>query len=304
METIPYVGGIAVASHLAGLILTPNRFRDARRASDKAAQLTVYQPRLDLLGFLRPRFPASKGHMPYGKYNRFQRTSSIRRSVKKRTYPVRRGATSAARTGCTRVVGYYRGSAASRAKELKFFDAIIDTTPITVALIVRKVTTITQGTGESQRVGRAIFLRSLHWKGSIVLVPNATAAALSEVYKLFVVVDTQTNGAILTAAELWELDGAHQDIWSFNNLVNQQRFKVLWSRTFAINAQTFTASLSGEMAVPFAVNLKLGDLKIEYSGTDGLNAEIKSNNIYVCYIQQSGSSNSSIISRSRVRFTD
>lgn len=207
------------------------------------------------------------------------------------------------RTGRTRRIGFFRGAPRAQNKELKFLDTILNTSPVTPALIIRRPAILVQGVEQTERIGRVAYLRQLHWKGSVILEPTTTAAAMSEVYSLFVIHDMQTNGVKFLETDLFTVSGIEPLIWSFNNLDNQQRFKILWKRTFTLNAGAVTGTSSGEVAAAFDCNLKM-NIKMEFSGATGGTTEIKSSNIYCCYFQQSGSTNSSLVSRSRLRFTD
>ncbi len=192
--------------------------------------------------------------------------------------------------------------------ERKFFDTDLDAvfTTITTSMKEANLNIIVQGNTESNRIGRKVILKRVDCKGILTLPATASDSATSEVVRLLLVCDKQTNGAAFAATQLWETDN-----WrSFNNLSNSGRFRVLQSKIFTFNASAgsgrgTTDTLSfGEVVIPFHMGVNL-DLAIEYdnSATTGAVATQRSNSLWLVSQSTTGSVVMSV-STARVRFID
>lgn len=211
-----------------------------------------------------------------------------------------------AQRGYVRTAGYY--GRYQRGGELKFFDTDIATAfgSIDANLELVNLNIIVQGNTESNRIGRKITLRRVDCKGILTLPTTATAASTSNVVKLMLVCDKQTNGAAFVAADLLETD----DFGSFNNLANSSRFKIIQTKTYSQQSQAgsgrgSTDTLSyGEDVVFFKMGATL-NLPIEFdnSATTGVVTSQRSNSLWMVAISTSGHS---IMTKAqaRVRFTD
>lgn len=206
-------------------------------------------------------------------------------------YPMRGRGYRAFKPGKDRVSGYY-GRFAGPSGERKFKDTgfasvINDTT------LIQQLTVIPEGNGESERIGRKITLRNIHVKGQLVLSPETLfTTKMSDWVEIYILQDTQTNGALFTGTDLLEND----NIEAFRNLANSSRFKVLKKKTFSMNAlvgiQTSEGPVTfatGEVTRAFSMNIQC-DIPIEYDNslTTGVITTVRSNNIYLCAISVEG----------------
>lgn len=188
--------------------------------------------------------------------------------------------------------------------EYKFHDLDVDDAVIAAGATIAKdsVLTIIQGVSESQRIGRKCTVRGINWRFRLTLASTAVAGSTSDIVRVMLYVDKQTNGAAATATDIL----ATADFQSFNNLSNKGRFLVLMDRTYALSAQAgsgrgATDTLSyGETAVVDSY-YKRCSIPIEYTAGTGAIAEMPSNNVGVLLLSQSGQTG--FASKMRIRFT-
>jgi len=166
---------------------------------------------------------------------------------------------------------------------------------------------LSQGTGETQRVGREVILKSLMLRGVVSFNPTASSDHV-ELFILYVILDTQCNGGGGggTPCVLGDLfstlaAGAEQ-----LNMDNTNRFRVLKRYTALFNTNAFQAT-AGSTTIPCEqlrqCNIYIPlNMKAVFSSTTGVITEIRSNNIFLAY----GSANAKCDAAfsSRFRFTD
>lgn len=223
--------------------------------------------------------------------------------------------------GYTRRGGYY-GRFGSRfgyklgiRPEKKFFD----TNPSEVQLaatgtvVSLSLNRITQGSGESQLVGRRCTVKrininfSVEKQGSI----EATIAALlpSDSFRLFLIQDTQVNGGNITWDEVFE----NQNIRSMHDLEHSQRFRVLKEWNGDMQADVSTTEASGTTTAfnssyvtkqkkwSKSCNIRL-DFSAETTPGTRAQSEIRSNNLAMLGISRFGTV--AVVISSRIRFSD
>ncbi len=191
------------------------------------------------------------------------------------------------RRGYDRTSGYY-GRFARTGGEMKFKDVGLDKT-VTAGLVASHLTVLPQGNTKSERIGRKITIKKVHGMGAITLPPATAGTDTSDVVRMMLIQDTQTNGAAFTSADLLEADTFD----SYRNLANSSRFRVLWTRTYAL--RSYGAGPSGaaivwsEDVVKFKFS-KSVNIAIEYdnSATTGALTTIRSNSIWMVYLSQEG----------------
>lgn len=141
------------------------------------------------------------------------------------------------RVAANRRTGGYTGI------ELKFRDNLLTLENFTTAWATKNPTApnclgaVDTGTGESNRQGRKCFIHGLYIKGTVDLeaAEGATAPYVDEFARICLVLDTQTNGAELTATDVME-SPATDALFAFRKLENTARFKVLWDRIIRLPA--------------------------------------------------------------------
>ncbi len=188
--------------------------------------------------------------------------------------------------------------------ELKFHD--LTTVDAVVAaghsIMTLSANLIAQGTTEIERLGRRCVIRQIHWKWRITLPTDASGAlSVGDSVRLLLYVDRQANGATASSSDILEVN----DIHSFNNLANSGRFRTLMDRTYTLNA----SAGAGDGAVNDTAQTRIigefhkkVNIKIEFSGVTGAITEVRSNNIGIMLVGQTGVA--AFQGRMRLRFTD
>lgn len=204
--------------------------------------------------------------------------------------------------GYTRSAGYYGRYNDPRSQgELKFHDVDVDDAVVAAngTIAANSINLIPQGTTESERIGRKAIIKNIGWRYALTLGSTATSASTSDVVRVILYLDTQCNGAAATVTDILESDNYQ----SFNNLSNKGRFRILMDRTHGLSSQSGVGSTAafGETVVNGTFYKKCA-LPIEFSSTTGALTEIRSNNLGVLLLSQSGLC--IFESKFRLRFTD
>ncbi len=236
---------------------------------------------------------------------------SAARGMRGRQAGTRRGQKSARsskqrlfRAGYDRTAGYYGGGAAGSGKELKFHDVALDDAVIAAAgTVTGSVNLIAQGTTESTRIGRLCTLKSINWRYQISL-PEVDAAATpppGDTVRVIMYLDKQCNGAAANSTSVLET----ADFQSFNNLANKNRFVKLMDKTVSLNYLSLASDGAGVVSTADVTRnytfFKKCDIPLEFDSTTGAITEIRSNNIGVLLISETGVS--AFQSQIRLRFT-
>ncbi len=182
--------------------------------------------------------------------------------------------------------GRYRTSGG----ELKWFDLDLDVAALTAAAQFipadGNLLIITQGVGESQRVGRKIVIRKIQFRYNLNLFAGISQANHDDV-RVILYKDKQTNGAIATATTILQTDNYQ----SFRNMENVGRYTVLMDRMHALN---HTAAGGNGTAIETCTNtknykfFKECNIPVEYNAATGDIAEIRSNNLGIMVLCATG----------------
>ncbi len=167
------------------------------------------------------------------------------------------------------------------------------------------------GNTESTRDGRVYYINSVHLKGSIraTTLESQTGPISDLLARIVVVMDTQTNAAEVTALDVMDGDQT-DDVYSFRNLQNTKRFRVLMDKTIkvpraSINTNEGAANLFAAgtwISYPFQYNLKFKKpVKVRCVGTTAVVGSISDNSIGV--IAVASSTEVSLNYQSRIRFS-
>jgi len=197
-----------------------------------------------------------------------------------RTAPVR-GA------GVMRRVGYYgrytrnanrKRISAGLQPEKKFFDTAIafnfDSTGEVPA--TGQLTLIPQGDTESTRDGRQAVIKSVQIRGVVSYAPAASAAGATIGY-LYLVLDTQCNGA---AAAITDVFTSNVMATNLLNLNNSGRFRILkkWVCPQTSQAGVSAAYGGNQKQIEF---YKKCNIPVDWSAATGAITEIRSNNLFL-----------------------
>lgn len=152
------------------------------------------------------------------------------------------------------------------------------------------LSTITQGTGPNNRLGRRVTLRS-------ILIRCYAIPSGSNWLRWMVVYDHAPNGVLPLITDILTID----DVNAPNNLVYNDRFMILHDNLTQNQSDINTPT-------PFKLYMKLGPggkgLQMQFTnGTSGSIADVTTGAIYIACCG-SASGNCSLDFTSRIRFTD
>lgn len=166
---------------------------------------------------------------------------------------------------------------------------------------------ISQGTTERSRIGRVCVIKSVHIKGHVTWPSSSTVQAQQAYCRFWLVQDTQTNGAQLSADQVLQATGlANLNVDAFQNLQYSDRFKVVKQivvqrPTAANTSWDGSAHVSAQAIAPIVIYHKC-NVKVEFSNiTDGV-SDITNNSFHLIGISNNMSPLPTITYRCRVRF--
>lgn len=201
--------------------------------------------------------------------------------------------------GYTRRVGNY-GRYQGPNAEKKYFDTALSFSFDTTGEVPAsgQLALIPQGDTESTRDGRKATIKSIQIRALMYTTPGA-AATFSDSTNLYLVLDTQCNGAAAAATDVFTSTAFNSALLNLNN---SGRFRILkhwvhnWGATAGVGAALNTQTKQLEY-------FKRCNIPMDWSSTTGAITEIKSNNIFL----MAGSSGASddivtVVGTCRLRF--
>lgn len=196
---------------------------------------------------------------------------------------------------------------------MKFFDKVQGLTgDLSAGTVISNglIAGLAQGTGEEDRIGRKIIVKSLYIRGHLKIDDHvAVTFGNSQMVRIMIIEDRQCNGANATQSELFEaIPGATHLMNSVNNLANKNRFKTHYDKVIPMNYTTLAfGDTAGNIYSqgyyrPFKFYKKM-NLPIEFSGTGTSTiANIQSNNLFVWIQTTDADTTITFDSISRIRF--
>lgn len=135
---------------------------------------------------------------------------------------------------------------------------------------------IPQGDTESTRDGRLAIIKSVQIRGRMLFNPTTSANASTTTF-LYLVLDTQANGA---AAAITDVFTSNSMATNMLNLNNSGRFRILkkWVHVFNAQAGVTTAYNTVIKQLEF---YKRCNIKMDWSAAAGAITEIRSNNLFL-----------------------
>lgn len=174
------------------------------------------------------------------------------------------------------------------------------------------VNAVAQGDGESQRDGKNYEMLSLHFKGRVKHDGEDAGTSLvhgAHTIRIAIVLDTMTNGAALTATDVFKPVTANLNVFSFRNLEYSSRFRVLWDKTWVMNLETAGGNGTTVDAAPlikyWKANIKIPKkyANVSTTGTTANVSAIQNNSIHVLAVgTEAGGSRLSLEYACRLRF--
>lgn len=151
-----------------------------------------------------------------------------------------------------------------------------------------------QGSGASERDGRAIGITNIRIKGIIRMgTANATASIENTFCRVMLVIDHQCNGTAPTVAQVLNTTGMsgtmgtlHPKQWAaFQNLDNQHRFRVLSDKTYSYRTPNqFDTNTNSLCVIPFKISKSFrSPMVVNYIGAGASTAitNIADNNLFI-----------------------
>ncbi len=189
--------------------------------------------------------------------------------------------------------------------ELKFFDTTKSATTVDSAgtILDESLVIIPEGVGEEERVGRKIHVKSWYLKGNILLPASTSEFNTSDIIRLMIVWNKQTNKTGLTILDLLKT----ADLFSHRNVSAQHKFVILYDRYHTMNASAGggngTAIETCESRRMIKIYKKC-NISISYSATaaTGAVSTQETNNILVFAI--TAGAHIQIAYTVRIRYTD
>lgn len=162
-----------------------------------------------------------------------------------------------------------------------------------------------------QRVGRKIYMKSLHLHGAV----TGFGASINQQSfgRIIIFYDAQPNAAAPTIAGLLQdaNAGGATNPYSHLNLTNRQRFKILRDYRLILgptNANALVTNINDPIKNSYLIDIfiKLRGLEAIYNGTNGGTiADITSGSIGVTFISDSGAATDyELLYSSRLRYYD
>jgi len=166
--------------------------------------------------------------------------------------------------------------------------------------------TCTQGSGESQRDGNRVCVKSIHIQGCVVrgAAAGAAAARAGNVVQVSLVMDRQSNGQQLSGEDVYV--ATDPEVPGRRVIANSSRFKILKTWTIvmsdpcAFNDAAATGAVSG-VVVPFNGYVKMNQT-VNYGANNGTIADCKDVSFHMIAACRDAAAGDVIEYNSRVRF--
>jgi len=170
---------------------------------------------------------------------------------------------------------------------------------------------VVQGDGESERDGRQIHMNHISIQGTVKCNPQADQTAGSEptICMIALVLDTQTNGALLNSEDVFVNPGANAQTAAqpFRNLQYTKRFKVIKKVMVHFDAPAYatydgTNIESGGQTRAFEIHAPL-NIVTQYKGTTETIANIVDNSLNIVAFCSNTEQGPDLYYNARLRFT-
>lgn len=212
--------------------------------------------------------------------------------------------------GYQRTVGRYKIFQGSGGGEMKFFDQEINEGSLAANGTIflngsaeASILRIPQGTGESERIGRKLTIRKIAWRYEITIDLQVAATLTDQTIRVILYNDKQTNGTAATTTDILE----QNDRFSFRNLTNSGRFRILYDKKHSISpliaASDAGVWTSGQRTTCYKMYLDNLNIPVEYAALDGAIVELRSNNINMLIMTKTAAT-TTFASTMRIRYSD
>lgn len=194
-------------------------------------------------------------------------------------------------------------------KELKFYDKQrVDYVPNSYITGVyhQPITAMTQGTGDSQRLGNSITIKSFQIIGSWFVDPTTVSFDTTGTIQLrwFLLLDTQANGLIPNLNEVFD-NVANFTQAAIPNVANSDRFRILRDERLCISPTAWNGAIDRWNWPHGRIDyFRKMNIKIDFNGPFGDQSQIVSNNLLFCAVQNQGQYSMQMNFITRIRYED
>lgn len=201
--------------------------------------------------------------------------------------------------------------------ETKFKDAEVQSTILATTwqtvnpseAALDSLSSVAQGTTESEHLGRTMYMISLHLRGEFFLpaIESSGSPSSDVTIRFAIVKDSDTKGTEVTATDVFDA-GQTTDRFAFRNLQHTSRLRVYFERTFVIKPYNMNEGASnlyahGVAVKHWKVNLNFKKpIRVLFSDPSARVSSIVDNSFHFVVI--SSSSAASVAYQVRLRFKD
>lgn len=186
--------------------------------------------------------------------------------------------------------GLFRGgSVAPAPAEVKFFDSAFPTAGIPAgpaSLIDSTICNIVNGTGPIDRIGRRVKVLKIDYSFSVVAA-GATLILASDAFRFDIWLDKQCNGAAPGPTDLYTAVAGVPGTAQLVNVLNEKRFKRLYSKVMAVNSQNSGPLAVANMQYKFEGSV-YPKITLEYDASTGNITDLTSNNLFTSWSCDNG----------------
>lgn len=174
--------------------------------------------------------------------------------------------------------------------ELKFLDGSNSGTIPTAGIVFGSIVEIPEGTGRSERIGRKAMIKHVMLRFNAIVPPVASSGNSADIFRVVVYQDKQTNGSAATVPDILDTTLLALNYQSFKNLTNSGRFRILYDRSYSVNALSGTTGFNFDSRVYYEYHSRELNIPIEFndSSSTGDISSMSSNNIGYFVISRAG----------------
>ncbi len=177
-------------------------------------------------------------------------------------------------------------------QEVKFLDTTINDAAVTMTgQVSNSFNLIVRGDGDSERIGRKVWIKSIHVRFEYFLPQQTNQAdiGVGDQLRIMMIQDKQANGAPSTVLNI--LETAVKE--SYRNLANSSRYRVFYDRNVVLNRRVAVTDGTNTSTSPTVIGhfekyTRINTVPIEFDGATGALSEIRSNNFFMLFISQVG----------------
>lgn len=196
---------------------------------------------------------------------------------------------------------YKQSGRSSLDRELKFHDTSFDVSVPETADTRGGCANVAQGTGQSERIGRKIVVKSIQLTGRLRYTPVNISDTATTAY-LYILQDNRCDGGNPVATEVFTGSDMSK---AFKNLAFASRFKILKRYAIDLNVPQDNESIY----VPGALNYNIDfytklDIPMEFTGSTGNVSEMTEHNLVVFAGAKDSDGQVRFFGESRIRYID